>query len=130
MGRDYVFRVSLRVRSASGIAIGVVVALSVTVVLLVVTALALGAGEALLHIRRASRDVLDELTGMLTVLREPQALATLAPAPGYAAIGGTTFDAALGELVSAGLVAVEQAGATAVVSLRLNAEFPQVDDGR
>ena len=44
------------------------------------------AGEALLHIRRASRDVLDELTGMLTVLREPQALATLAPAPGLAAL--------------------------------------------
>jgi signal transduction histidine kinase len=44
------------------------------------------AGDALMHIRRASRDVLEELTGMLTVLREPQTPATLAPAPGLAAL--------------------------------------------
>jgi signal transduction histidine kinase len=44
------------------------------------------AGDALMHIRRASRDVLEELTGMLTVLREPQAPATLAPAPGLGAL--------------------------------------------
>jgi signal transduction histidine kinase len=44
------------------------------------------AGDALGHIRRASRDVLDELTGMLTVLREPQTPATRAPAPGLAAL--------------------------------------------
>jgi signal transduction histidine kinase len=44
------------------------------------------AGDALMHIRRASRDVLEELTGMLTVLREPQSPATLAPAPGLAAL--------------------------------------------
>lgn len=44
------------------------------------------AGEALAQIRRASRDVLEELTGMLTLLREPQTPATLAPAPGLVAL--------------------------------------------
>ena len=50
----------------------------------VVTRDADAAGTALIHIRHASRDVLEELTGMLTVLREP---ATLAPVPGLAALG-------------------------------------------
>jgi signal transduction histidine kinase len=44
------------------------------------------AGDALMHIRRASRDVLEELTGMLTVLRDAQTPAALAPAPGLAAL--------------------------------------------
>jgi signal transduction histidine kinase len=44
------------------------------------------AGDALGHIRRASRDALEELTGLLTVLREPQTPATRAPAPGLAAL--------------------------------------------
>jgi len=44
------------------------------------------AGDALMQIRRASRDVLGELTGMLSVLREPRTPATLAPAPGLAAL--------------------------------------------
>jgi signal transduction histidine kinase len=42
------------------------------------------AGDALTHIRRASRDVLEELTAMLTVLREPDTPAALSPAPGLA----------------------------------------------
>lgn len=44
------------------------------------------AAGALAHIRGASRDVLEELTGMLTVLREPQTPAARAPAPGLAAL--------------------------------------------
>lgn len=46
------------------------------------------AKDALLSIRRASRDVLEELSAMLSVLREPTAPAARAPAPGLAQVPG------------------------------------------
>jgi signal transduction histidine kinase len=46
------------------------------------------AKDALLSIRRASRDVLEELSSMLSVLREPTAPAARAPAPGLAQVPG------------------------------------------
>jgi signal transduction histidine kinase len=44
------------------------------------------AKDALLGIRRASRDVLEELSAMLSVLREPTAPAARAPVPGLAQV--------------------------------------------
>jgi signal transduction histidine kinase len=46
------------------------------------------AKDALLSIRRTSRDVLEELSAMLSVLREPTAPAARAPAPGLAQVPG------------------------------------------
>jgi signal transduction histidine kinase len=50
------------------------------------------AKDALVSIRRASRDVLEELSAMLSVLRAPTAPAARAPAPGLAQIGGLTTE--------------------------------------
>ncbi|MDX6703570.1 MAG: hypothetical protein QOF26_3796 [Baekduia sp.] len=46
------------------------------------------AKDALSSIRRTSRDVLEELSAMLSVLREPTAPAARAPAPGLAQVPG------------------------------------------
>ena len=50
------------------------------------------AKDALLSIRRASRDVLEELSAVLSVLREPEAPAARAPAPGLAEVQSLISD--------------------------------------